>query len=57
MIKRLRNSNQIDKASELNAQLEGLERELNLSIEKAEIAYEISSLDILYRGVEQCTQH
>lgn len=57
MIKRLRENYQIDSASELNALLEGLERELNLKIENAEIAYEKASLDILYRGVNQCTQH
>lgn len=57
MIKRLRENQQIDSASELNALLEGLERELNLRIEKAEIAYEKASLEILHRGVSQCTQH
>lgn len=57
MIKRLRKNRQIDSASELNALLEGLERELNLQIETAEIAYEKVSLDILHRGINECTQH
>lgn len=57
MINRLRKNYQVDSVSELNALLEGLERELNLKIEQTEAAYENASLDILYRGVEQCTQH
>lgn len=57
MVNRLRNNHQIDKISELNAKLEGLERELNLRIEQSETAYEKASLDILYRGIDQCSQH
>lgn len=57
MIKKLRENSQIDSVSELNALLEGLERELNLQTEMAEMAYEKASLDILHRGVNQCTQH
>jgi len=57
MIKRLIKSHEIDKASELNALLESLERELNLKIEENEAAYERASLEIEYRGVAQCTQH
>ena len=57
MVKRLRKNNQIDRASQLDATLQILERELNLKIEQYEAAYENASLDILYRGVSQCTQH
>lgn len=57
MIKRLRKNHQVDRASELNALLESLQRELNLKIEKCDRAYERASLDIAYRGVNQCTQH
>ncbi len=57
MMKRLRENHQIDSASELDAKLQNLERELNLKIEQYEVAYENASLDILYRGVSQCTQH
>ncbi len=57
MIERLREDNQIDSMSELQANLEHIERELNLKIERSERAYENASLHILYRGVDQCTQH
>ena len=57
MIDRLRNSYQVDSVSELTTKLEGYERELNLKIEMSETAYENASLHILYRGVDQCTQH
>ena len=57
MVSRLRKSHQVNSVTELNAKLEGLERELNLKIEQYEAAYENASLDILYRGVDQCTQH
>ena len=57
MVDRLRENHQVDSVSALNAKLEGLERELNLKIEQSEAAYENASLDILYRGVSQCTQH
>ncbi len=57
MIDRLRKTHQVDSVSELTAKLEGYERELNLKIEMSETAYENASLHILYRGVEQCTQH
>lgn len=57
MVDRLRDNQQIDSISELSAKLEGLERELNLRIEQSEAAYEKASLDILYRGIDQCTQH
>lgn len=57
MVNRLRENQQVDSVSELNAKLEGLERELNLKIEHSEAAYEKASLNILYRGLNQCTQH
>lgn len=57
MIDRLRKTYQVDSLNELNARLEGLERELNLKIDQSEAAYENASLDILYRGVDQCTLH
>ncbi len=57
MVDRLRDNQQIDSISELNAKLEGLERELNLRTEQSEAAYEKASLGILYRGIDQCTQH
>jgi outer membrane protein TolC len=57
MVSRLRENYQVDSVSELNAKLEGLERELNLKIEQSEAAYENASLEIIYRGMAQCTQH
>lgn len=57
MIDRLRKRQQVDGVSELNAKYEGLERELSLRIEESEAAYQNASLDILYRGIDQCSQH
>lgn len=57
MIIRLRNSHQVDSVSELNTQLEALQRKLNLKTEQSEKAYENASLDILFRGVSKCIQH
>jgi len=57
MINRLRDSYQVDGISELTTMLEALERKLNLKTEQSEMAYENASLDILFRGTAQCTQH
>ncbi|WP_310442556.1 TolC family protein [Sulfurimonas sp.] len=57
MINRLRESYQVDRISELNTMLEALERKLNLKIQQRDMAYENASLDILFRGATQCTQH
>lgn len=57
MMNRLRDSHQVDSISELNTMLEALERKLNLKIQQSDMAYENASLDILFRGAAQCTQH
>lgn len=57
MMNRLRDSHQVDSISELNTMLEALERKLNLKIQQSDMAYENASLDILFRGATQCTQH
>lgn len=57
MIERLRKSYQVDSINELSTMLEALERKLNLEIQQSEMAYENASLDILFRGASQCTQH
>ena len=57
MIERLKKTHKIDSVRELSVRLEVLERELNLQIEQSEVNYESASLNIMYRGVDQCTQH
>ena len=57
LVNRLKSARQVNGVDALNAKLERLERSLNLEIDKTEAAYANASLDIQYRGVNQCTQH
>ena len=55
-IHRLRASGESDAITQLTAQIELLERELNLKIEQTQIAYEQQLLLLRNKGIIQCTQ-
>ncbi len=57
MVNRLREALQIDSVSELKTFIQTLQRELNLELQENEVVYEKASLDILHKGLAQCTQH
>ncbi|MDD3506400.1 MAG: TolC family protein [Sulfurimonas sp.] len=57
MINRLKDSRQVDSISELNTMLEALDKKLKLKIQQSDLAYENASLNIMLRGITQCTQH
>jgi outer membrane protein TolC len=57
MLDRLRKERQVDLLTRLNAQYELLGRILNMQVRKVDAAYERISLDILQRGMKECTRH
>lgn len=56
MTKRLRDHGETDALSEVSVQLEGLERELTLTIESIQQAYEVKALQLQHTKADQCTQ-
>ena len=57
MLNRLYEIKKIDSITKINAEYELLERALNIESRDIEIAFERVSLNILHRGVNQCSQH
>ena len=57
MLARLREKQKIDGITQLSAQYELLERALNMEIRKIDAAFENASLQILNRGINQCSPH
>jgi predicted RNase H-like nuclease (RuvC/YqgF family) len=55
MTQRLRAQGEADAVSEVSVKLETLERELTLEAEKIQQSYEMESLKLQHRGVEECT--
>lgn len=56
MTKRLRDHGETDAVSEVSVKLEGLERELTLTIESIQQAYEAKALQLQHTKADQCTQ-
>ena len=54
---RLKEQREMNSYQALLIKLEQLEKDLDLQLERSDTAYEQASLDILYRGVEQCTDY
>lgn len=57
MLKRLREEQKVDALTQLNAEYELLQRTLNIETRKIDAAYERASLNILHRGMDQCSPH
>lgn len=57
MINRLYRSNKIDSITKINAEYELLERTLNIKLREIDTEFESASLNILHRGINQCSQH
>lgn len=55
MTKRLRDHGEVDALSEVSVKLEGLERELTLTIESIQQAYEAKALQLQHTKADQCT--
>lgn len=55
MTKRLRDHGEVDAPSEVSVKLEGLERELTLTIESILSAYEAKALQLQHTKADQCT--
>jgi len=56
MMRRLRKEQQVDSTSALQANIEALQRKLNLELERIEISKEFALLEILQSGEEDCNQ-
>ena len=57
MINRLRKLKKIDSITKINVEYELLERALNIKIREIESEFESASLNILHRGINQCSPH
>ncbi|MBU0631661.1 TolC family protein [bacterium] len=57
MLSRLREEQKVDALTQLNAEYELLQHTLNIQTRKIDAAYERASLNILHRGMDQCSPH
>ena len=57
MVNRLRKLKRVDSITQINTEYELIERELNIKIREIEAEFEHEMLNILNRGINECTQH